>query len=147
MPGGPPRARVWRRAAAAGSWRRSWRRARLGAGGGQLVQGLADDLGARHAEEVLPRAIHAEIAAVGAFEEDRVRQGFEQLLGHTLRGGATGLAGPQIPRGAGGGGGAARARGAGGGGGGRGIARRPDFASERISPNNSALMTQPASMA
>ena len=46
----------------------------------EVAHDAPEDLGARDAEEVLPRAVHAQIAAVARLEENRRRQGLDELL-------------------------------------------------------------------
>ena len=49
----------------------------------KLEDGLADELIARNAEELLPCLVHAEIASVGRLEENRLRHRFYELLNET----------------------------------------------------------------
>ena len=70
----------------------------LAVGGVEVMHRFADERFPGHTEELFPRAVHAEIAPVGAFEENRIRQGFDQLLRHALRFGEPVLAPAQIVR-------------------------------------------------
>ncbi len=64
----------------------------------ELVHGLSDERLAGNAEERLPCLVDAEIAAVGALEEDGIGQGLDQLLGPSLRLGEPRLAVAQVAR-------------------------------------------------